>query len=175
MSDDTGGAPGESDLEKRFDLLLDATRRERERTAIRASATQTRATVLIGATGLIAGVDGGSSIGGWAVLLLGIAIGLGIWALVPRAAVVVPVKKIEAVVAAYAAVVDVKQTLLGFEIDADDSAAKVVKFRSWLVNIGFACLALGIGISLISGWAADSAENSRPTPTPTPIQIEIVR
>lgn len=192
MSEEPGGAPNAlinsssgglvatpepnvEDLERRFDLLLEATQRERDRTATRAAATQTRATVLVGATGLVASVDGGSGLGGWAVLLLGIAVGLGIWALVPRAGVVVPVKKIEGVLTAYSATVDLKQTLLKFEIAADDSAAQLVKRRSWIVNAGFIALALGIGISLISGWATDAAESIKPTPTPTPMQIEIVR
>lgn len=174
-------ATNADDLEKRFDLLREATQREREHTATRASANQTRATLLLGATGIVASIEGGSglatggALGQWALALLAVAVLFGIWALVPTRADAVPVEEIGQHVTAYAATVDLKQTLWIKEVAADDAAAQIVKRRSWLVNGGFIALAFGVGLSVISGWEANAAKSIEPTPTPTPIQIEIVR
>lgn len=157
-------------LETKLSVLLDATRRERDLTATRSAATQTRAGVLIGAAGLVGTavtIESGFS---W-IPLLGyfIAVGAGIWALIPTVGTAVPTREIYDLQVLYPLPVDLLEVVLLRELEANEQAAAVVRFRSMLTVVGFIALAIGFGVAVTIGVATSVVPIQ-----PEPVQVEIM-
>lgn len=156
-------------LDQKIALLLAATRRERDLTSQRSSATQTRASLLVGAAGLGIGSDLVTHELSWlSIMIFGLAALLGVLALLPDAMTVVRAQEIWDRRGCYTPI-DVHVQILEDELKADALAAKLVKRRSILVVVGFALFVTGVGIS--TAQAVDAALHPV---APDPVQVEIV-
>ncbi|WP_146078853.1 MULTISPECIES: hypothetical protein [unclassified Rathayibacter] len=148
-------------------MLIDATRRERDLTSARSSATQTRAGVLVGAAGLVGTASTLSTDLMWIPLLgFGVAVALGIWALVPDKGHAVPTQNYLDNATSYTPV-DLLETILRKEIEANEASAKVVSERSWLTIVGFIVLVLAFGIAILFNINDALTE-------PSPLKVMIV-
>lgn len=160
---------GRRDLNAKVALLLDATRRERDLTVQRSSATQTRASLLVGAAGLGAGSEAISGDFTWVTLVaFGSAALLGVAALFPDAMTSVRAKQIWDRQIEYSAI-DVHIQVLEDELRADELAAKLVRRRSILVVVGFALFTVGVAAATAN--ALDGFLHPDP---PAPVRVEIV-
>jgi len=164
-------------IEKRIQILLDSTRRERDRAAARMDGTQTRATVLIGAAGILGGIQGGAQSAtahlssGWAIAGLALyvlAAVAGLMLLWPLKVLVVTNQEYFAKMSDYHPV-DLQEALLRNELNAARHTQRRLTFRSWTLIAGFALLAAAWTCSLI-GMIAIAAD----PPAEPPVKVEIV-
>jgi len=167
--------PDVAAIEKRIQVLTESTRRERDRAAARTDGAQTRATVLIGAAGIIGGIHGGgadfSSLPAWGVasiVLYALAAVAGLVLLWPLRVLVVSNQTYFDEMMDYHPV-DLQEALLRNELNAVHHTQKRLTFRSWTLIVGFALLAAAWGASLLA-----MIEASADPPAHPPIQVEIV-
>jgi len=160
-------------IEKRIQLLLDATRRERDRSSARTDGVQTRATVLISAAGILGGVQGAgagfsSPWGVVSIVTYVLAAIAGLVLLWPLKVLVVSNQTYFFEMMDYHPV-DLQEALLRNELNAVSHAQKRLTFRSWTLIVGFTLLAAAWGASvaaMMDSWSHPPGES--------PIKVEIV-
>ncbi len=165
--------PDVAAIEKRIQVLTESTRRERDRAAARTDGIQTRATVLIGAAGIVGGIQGGriDLSAPWAVasvVLFALTALTGLVLLWPLRVLVVSNQTYFDEMMDYHPV-DLQEALLRNELNAVHHTQRRLTFRSWTLIIGFALLAAAWGASLMA-----MIETSLNPPADPPIQVEIV-
>ncbi len=160
-----------SPLDGQLDLLRDSVQRERALTATRVASTQSRATLLTGLAGVVAGADAalGSSPLSWvAYLFFAVAALAGISVLLPGRARSAPNAALEKELALYPTTADLKWALLQHELMADARAASLVRHRSIILIAGLSAWAIGVALIVVGAATA-------PDPPPAdPLRIQIV-
>lgn len=164
--------PDVAAIEKRIQVLLESTRRERDRAAARMDGIQTRATVLIGAAGILGGIQGGrTDTSTWGI----VGIVLSVLAAVAGLALLWPLKVLGITNQEFFATmldyhpVDLQEAILRNELTAARHTKTRLKVRSWTLIVGFTLLAGAWGTSLLA--LTDASVNP---PTDPPIRVEIV-
>lgn len=160
--------PDEAAIEKRIQILLESTRLERDRAADRVNGTQTRATILIGAAGVLGGVEalgpGASGLSTASVVVYVSAALVGIVILWPLRVRSVSNAKYFRTMMNYHPI-DLQESLLRNELQAVAHTQARLAFRSWALIAGFGLLGLA--------WILSFLAMTEP-PVDMPVRIQIV-
>lgn len=156
-------------VEKRIQILLDSTRRERDRASDRVSGTQTRATILIGAAGILGGVGGMTpGLSAWSI----VSIVLYVLAALAGVVILWPLRVHTVSNATYFAKmmdyhpVDLQESILRNELNAVSHTQRRLSFRSWTLIVGFGLLA--------AAWACSLLVLTESPPPESPVKVQII-
>lgn len=158
-----------------LDLLHDEVLRQRESMARKMSNTYTRATILVGAAGVLGGTSivAGASAETLAVALLSLALFaaaavLGLVALRPLSGDEVDVEALISETAKYTSD-DLKRAIISSNLHAHGEYERSLQRRTRTIVVGFIALSLAWGVT-----ATANAFQLLMPPAPPPIQVEIV-